>query len=58
MGEEQRQRAAFQALEELLEPEPRSLHHVLAAARPLSGEEFEQVTAPPQALPCISDRSR
>lgn len=45
MGEDQRQRAAFHALEQLLEPEPRTVQQVLRAARPLSGEEFERVTA-------------
>lgn len=46
MGDDARQHAAFTALEELLEPETRTLQHVLRTSRPLSGEEFEQVTAP------------
>jgi hypothetical protein len=46
MGEDARQRAAFRALEQLLEPEPRVLQDVLRTCRPLSGEEFEQVVAP------------
>lgn len=44
MGEEQRQRAAYQTLEQLLEPEPRTLQQVWVVSQPLSGEEFEQVT--------------
>ncbi len=43
MSEEQRQKAAYRALEELLEPEPRLLQNVWATAQPLSGDEFEQV---------------
>jgi hypothetical protein len=47
MGDDARKHAAFTALEQLLEPELRTPQHVLRTARPLSGEEFEQVMAPP-----------
>ena len=43
MGEDARQHAAFQALEQLLEPAARTLQQVLRTSRPLSGEDFEQV---------------
>lgn len=45
MGEDLRRSRVFQVLEQLMEPEPRTLQQVLAASRPLSGEEFEQVSA-------------
>lgn len=46
MGEDARQHAAFQALEQLLEPAARTLQQVLRTSRPLSGEDFEQVLMP------------